>query len=980
MKKIYILSIIGLVLLACASLVTCNNPIMAKWWPGPGSTEAKNSGSDSGGRGVNFGVIHFNLDFVPNVLLEEGPQPKDLNIAWDGVIGRLRPVTRTGYGFTGWYDENGLIWDVETRPVLETDDVDGDGFITLTARWDPITISHTVRFVTDPSTNTIPPQLVGNGHKAIQPVNPPKLEFAAGAEGGFAGWYTDGKLYDYKNPPADLELFFNDFTTQWNFNDPVTGNITLYAKWELDTGTVIFRPNGGTRPDGSAMTRDTFLIPISDGKVQDPGALVKEGCSFGGWFTDDTTFNNLWNFTTNKITVKDSTTELFAKWVVNIYYVNFVITPSTAVPPGRQEVTHNGLVTRPDNPPQLGDGRGFSGWYTVDGNTHPDGWHAKYLWDFTNGKVTKNMTFYARWTPQTRTVHFNVNGGLDMSRIAFTIPLVSGVIMYPGAPQRAGHTFDGWYTDPACTTREWNFQTDRITAPDEIIGMDPFYLYAKWIPNKYTVTFVENGGFPEPADQIIVYGERAERPPVMKQPDKAFEGWFTKNGDGGDWGEEWDFDTGVTSNITLNAKWDAAKYTVIFHLGHPGGGLHSVYLDLYDWPAEQQVIAAGTVTEIFMLPLPKIPLTSNETNWSFYSWDYQQNPANDDPARVNDEPYRATLEPWDFTAEINDGNTVAGVTSSDNRILNLYARWVPPIPDMVWVPRGTFTMGDSGVSSTVAAAFHAYPTRQVTLDGFYINRYQVTQSQYDNLMSGKIPNSSPSNASRDNNRPVERVSWYDAVFYCNELNSNSIGVDQVYDINGISRAGAGGTPVPTTTISGSISSATVSIVPTGHQLNGFPNGYRLPTEAEWEYAARGGNGSPGNFMYAGSNNADDVAWYNVTVQLQPVKATQPYGTKAPNALGIYDMSGNVSEWCWDWFYPYKELIPLPESYVNPKGPDSPHPPPISGVSNPAQRIRRGGAWNNAVGNVRSAMRNSELPENANWVVGFRVVRGPSEIW
>jgi len=91
-----------------------------------------------------------------------------------------------------------------------------------------------------------------------------------------------------------------------------------------------------------------------------------------------------------------------------------------------------------------------------------------------------------------------------------------------------------------------------------------------------------------------------------------------------------------------------------------------------------------------------------------------------------------------------------------------------------------------------------------------------------------------------------------------------------------------------------------------------------------------------------------------------------------NALGIFDMSGNVSEWCWDWFDSYKNIIGAHssvEAYNNPHGPNS-----------GTERTRRGGAWNNAAGNVRSVVRNSADPANANWVIGFRVVRGPSGVW
>ena len=238
--------------------------------------------------------------------------------------------------------------------------------------------------------------------------------------------------------------------------------------------------------------------------------------------------------------------------------------------------------------------------------------------------------------------------------------------------------------------------------------------------------------------------------------------------------------------------------------------------------------------------------------------------------------------------------------------LNLYARWVTPEPDMVWVPRGQFVMGDNSVSGS-PAAYHAFPTRLVTMDGFYIDKDLVTQDQYLKKMGNN-----PSNFTGDLNRPVEIVTWQNAVDYAKK------------------------------------------------------DGNRLPTEAEWEYAARGGHyGALDNFIYSGGNNPDVVAWYNVTVQAQPVgnKATQST-KKAPNQLGILNMSGNVSEWCNDWFTAYTNLT---SQVNNPQGPSS-----------GSEKVRRGGAWSNAAGNVRVMVRNSDPPSAAHWAIGFRTAKTPPE--
>ena len=128
--------------------------------------------------------------------------------------------------------------------------------------------------------------------------------------------------------------------------------------------------------------------------------------------------------------------------------------------------------------------------------------------------------------------------------------------------------------------------------------------------------------------------------------------------------------------------------------------------------------------------------------------------------------------------------------------------------------------------------------------------------------------------------------------------------------------------------------------------------YRLPAETEWEYAARGGNGTPGNYTYAGSNNAGEVAWYGLSWG----GSTKPVGTKAPNGLGIYDMSGNVWEWCWDWYGSYPSM-----AQTDP-----------TGASSGSNRVRRGGDYQG--GSVRSAFRSSGVPSWFTYVNGFRLVR------
>jgi formylglycine-generating enzyme required for sulfatase activity len=268
--------------------------------------------------------------------------------------------------------------------------------------------------------------------------------------------------------------------------------------------------------------------------------------------------------------------------------------------------------------------------------------------------------------------------------------------------------------------------------------------------------------------------------------------------------------------------------------------------------------------------------------------------------------------------------------------MTLYARWVPKIKGMVWVQRGSFVIGDNQVSG-------AKPAHKVSFtNGFYIGIYTVTQDEYMKLIK---PNPSHFQAGLFT-RPVDGVSWYDAIAYCNTRSLDE-GLDPVYEIMGSFNPGDWA----------SYPYSSWDNVTKRPQANG----YRLPTEAEWEYAAKGGNGSPGNYIYSGSNTPDEVAWYNTTSG----SMTNPVGQLTPNGLGIYDMSGNISEWCWDWYDPYYYSADV--EWTDPTGPSSGD-----------ERSRRGGSWNNAYTNVRTVIRNSFPPNNSTYVMGFRVVRGAEQ--
>ena len=267
-----------------------------------------------------------------------------------------------------------------------------------------------------------------------------------------------------------------------------------------------------------------------------------------------------------------------------------------------------------------------------------------------------------------------------------------------------------------------------------------------------------------------------------------------------------------------------------------------------------------------------------------------------------------------------------------------------PLVEMVQVASGTFTMGSP---TSEVDRYDNETQHQVKLtQNFYIGKYEVTQEQYETVMGTNPSNFKTDAASGEtqSRRPVEMVSWYDALVFCNKLSIRE-GLSPAYSINGKTNPTEWGT-VPTS--SDTIWNA-VTIVSSS-------TGYRLPTEAQWEYAARGGQSANNSYkIYSGSNTVGDVAWYDGNSGIK----THEVGTKAANELGLHDMSGNVREWCWDW---------RGGDYSSGVQTDP------SGASSGSGRALRGGYWGDTARYARSAYRGIYIPYDRYFALGFRLLR------
>ena len=248
------------------------------------------------------------------------------------------------------------------------------------------------------------------------------------------------------------------------------------------------------------------------------------------------------------------------------------------------------------------------------------------------------------------------------------------------------------------------------------------------------------------------------------------------------------------------------------------------------------------------------------------------------------------------SSAVSSNNVSSSTVSSGGNTISIPVKDGISI-DMVKVETGTFMMG----ATLEMQDFYddEMPVHQVTLtNDYYMGKYEVTQALWQAVMGNN-----PSKFKGDN-LPVESVSWKDCQKFISKLNKK-----------------------------------------TGRK-------FRLPTEAEWEYAARGGKKSRG-YQYSGSSNISDVAWYAGNSS----NKTHPVGTKQSNELGLYDMTGNVWEWCQDWYGSY-----VSSSQTNP-----------TGAVSESRRVRRGGGWYNNEENCRSSCRSGVTPDARYYFLGLRLV-------
>ena len=617
-------------------------------------------------------------------------------------------------------------------------------------------------------------------------------------------------------------------------------DITITAKWEIEKYKIEFDYNGGALAEG-VTNQAEYTIESKDITLAEPSRI---GYEFEGWEG-----TGLTGPTKNVIITKGSTgnRSYTAKWKIENYDISYILDNNASWASGcNPTVSYNyetETVTLPTSQNIACASHTFVGWVDAAGNAIT-GWNAHTR--------VGSLELTAQWTVNQYSVTFNANNASaagSMNAESFTHGEQQALTANGFTLE--GYTFKGWSEDATSTDATY---TDAAS-----ITVDkPMVLYAVWEVNHHNLTWDANGGNALSGDYTngpeVDYGTQITPPDAPTRAGYAFAGWATTA----------NATTAETVATTMPDN-DLTYYAVWFNAQ-----------------------LSSSTTTFWRGSTLSVDAAFKTNNGGAYSPDSEQLGWNLSLKSINGTATLAESTSANLTIP-NGMNFTDGQQSILHAALNYNGTQIAEadfvltadhlIQGMVAVKGATISGAIDDVESVVFVA-----GRDVTIPNLYVCDHEVTQAEYQAVM-GINPShfkDNPADGEVQENRPVEMVKWQDALAYCN---TKSI-IDHLtpcYSVNGDTSANA------------LLSADNLTIV-----CDFNANGYRLPTEAEWEYIARGGNGLAGTqTTYSGSNTIGDVAWYEGNSD----NKTHEVKKKAPNSLGIYDMTGNVAEWCWDLWHP-----------------------------------------------------------------------------